>query len=162
MNIIDFRKNHVLVDAYSSMNTLKCAFSDVDIAKRICKEIEEIKQKHIKDKYPIYLYVVNIELVKIVYYWSSNYDILLDIDNYLEQYKTNNFSLFYNIESYPQLKMQQLTDLYSVDNVIIAFKYRTKSQKADTYRYHVNKRILLKTKDVSSRDYKLTKLLDII
>lgn len=162
MTILEFKKTHLIITPnFFTTSDLHGVFN-IDVSKKISKEIHILKDLY-KNKWNFNYVIINIPLAKIVYYIYDN-DMLIDVDDYLEQFKTDKFNLFYNIGlSIPD---RNLIALYDVDDVIIYFKYKStrKSTSGGKSFYKnlifFNKKIYLKTSDTKKREYKLEKLLE--
>lgn len=165
MTILEFKKTHLIINPHYFNNYDLHGIFDVDISKKLGTEITDLKKHYSNRKESVITsIIINIPMSKIVYYWCGN-DILVDVDNYLEQqYKTDKFNLFYNIGL--SVPYQNLIDLYSVNDVVICFKYKS-TRKSNIggksfYKniFFFNEKIYLKTTDTKKREYKLEKLLE--
>ncbi len=161
MTILEFKKTHLHINPNFFKNSDLYGVFDIDISNQLGKEIRALKNQHQKNM--IDRLIINIPMSKIVYYWCGN-DVLVDIDNYLEQFKTDKFNLFYNIGV--NIPYKNLIALYSVEDVIIYFKYKsTKKSNSNGVSFYkniffFNEKIYLKTSDTKKREYKLEKLLE--
>jgi hypothetical protein len=167
MTFLEFKKTHLIINPnYFTAADLYGVF-DIDISKNLYNEIIILKKTYYKRDLMLTSVVINIKMIKIVYYWCGH-DNLYNIDSYLDNFKTNNFNLFYNINM--RIPIENLISLYSVADVIICFEYKStkKSKKSDgsffykNIYYYSGNNIYTTVAETRKREYKLEKLLESI
>lgn len=144
MTITEYKKRYIKLNSFIKLNEIINIF-DKSIADKLYKKIE---QYNIIYRYGNYIVdMVTGEIMIIIVK-----DVPIDINGFLPNLKTDCFNLVYNTQ-FPK-RYGTILELYSIDNVIIYYKYHTRG-KLKTIKHYSNMSIYTNIEDTKKREWKL-------
>lgn len=144
MTITEYKERYIKIDSWVKQLDLKNVFG-LELGIKLYQEI-----KQYNNIYRYANFITDIKTAEIMFIIVG--DVSIDINNNLNQYRTDSFNLIYNT-NFAQ-RYGTILELYSIDNVIIYYKYHTRG-KLKTIKHFSNMSIYTSISTTKKRDWKL-------